>query len=70
MDGWVADTVFGDFDGGLLKVQQVGRQFQLQQGNVIFMRFALLQHAVSPTTRGKRFGVVLFTHQMMLSSPG
>jgi hypothetical protein len=70
MDGWVADTVFGDFDGGLLKVPQVGRQFRLQQGDVIFMRSALLQHAVSPTTRGKRFGMVLFTHQMMHSSLG
>jgi len=68
MDGWVADTVFGDFDGGFLKVPQVGRQFRLQQGDVIFMRSALLQHSVSPTTRGKRFGMVLFTHQMMHSN--
>jgi hypothetical protein len=62
-DGWVADMAFGDFDGGLLEVPQLGMQFQLRQGDVIFMRSGLLWHGVSETTRGKRFGMVLFTHE-------
>jgi len=65
VDGWVADMAFGDFDGGLLQIPQIGLQFSLQQGDVIFMRSGLLWHAVSETTRGKRFGMVLFTHQGM-----
>ena len=62
MDGWVVDMAFGDFDGSFLEVLQIGRKFQLEQGDVLFMRSALLQHSVSNTTRGKRFGIVMFTH--------
>jgi hypothetical protein len=46
LDGWVADVAFGDFEGGYLKVPQVGRRFDLQPGEVVFMRSALLQHCL------------------------
>ena len=61
MDGWVADMAFGDFEGGYL----VGLQFDLRPGDVVFMRSALLQHSVSDTTTGLRYGVVYFTHESM-----
>jgi hypothetical protein len=65
MDGWVADMAFGDFEGGYLEVPQVGLQFDLRPGDVVFMRSALLQHSVSDTTTGLRYGVVYFTHESM-----
>jgi hypothetical protein len=61
----VADMAFGDFEGGYLEVPQVGLQFDLLPGDVVFMRSALLQHSVSDTTTGLRYGVVYFTHESM-----
>jgi hypothetical protein len=65
MDGWVADMAFGDFKGGYLEVPQVGLQFDLRLRDVVFMRSALLQHSVSDTTTGLRYGVVYFTYKSM-----
>jgi hypothetical protein len=63
IDSWVADMAFGDFEGGYLEVPQVGLQFDLRPGDIVFIRSALLQHSVSDTTAGLRFGVVYFTHK-------
>lgn len=42
LNSWVADMAFGDFEGGYLEVPQVGLQFDLCPGDVVFMRSALL----------------------------
>ena len=65
LDGWVADMAFGSFSGGHLQVPQTGRQFQLEPGDVIFMRSHILQHSVSGFT-GDRYGVVMFTHSSVM----
>ena len=64
-DGWVADVAFGEFQGGHLQVPQIGFSFQLNPGDVIFMRSSLLLHSVSEVTSGSRIGVVFFTHESM-----
>jgi hypothetical protein len=66
--GWAADMAFGEFEGGFLQVPQLGIQFNLRPGDVLFMRSAILQHSVSPVTSGERFGTVLFTHESMFDS--
>lgn len=53
MDGWVADTVFGDFDGGFLKVPQVGGQFRLQQGDIILYEVCTAAARRQPYDKGK-----------------
>lgn len=63
LDGWVADLAFGDFEGGFLEIPQIGLQFKLRPGDVVFMRSGLLQHSISETYSGRRIGVVLFSHE-------
>lgn len=65
IDGWAADVAFGDFQGGYLQVPQIGFQFQLNPGDVVFMKSSLLYHSVSQTTSGSRIGIVFFTHESM-----
>ena len=48
-----------------LQVSQIGFQFQLNPGDVVFMKSSLLYHSVSPITSGNRIGVVFFTHELM-----
>jgi hypothetical protein len=63
---WVANVAFGEFNGGCVEVPQVGLQFDLKQGDVIFMRSTLLQHSVSKVTSGFRYGVVYFSHEAVM----
>jgi hypothetical protein len=65
IDGWAADVAFGDFQGGYLQVPQIGFQFQLNPGDVVFMKSSLLYHSVSQTTSRSRIGIVFFTHESM-----
>ena len=59
---------FGEFEGGFLQVPQLGIQFNLRLGDVLFMRSAILQHSISPVISGERFGTVLFTHESIFNS--
>jgi hypothetical protein len=61
IDGWVADMAFGTFEGAHLEIPQVNRSYQVEPGDVLFMRSALLQHSVSKW-KGDRFNCVFFSH--------
>ncbi|KAI9778042.1 MAG: hypothetical protein M1816_004285 [Peltula sp. TS41687] len=61
-DGYVADLVTGQFEGGELVVPELGVQIALQPDDVIFMRSRLLEHFLAPF-RGERYAFVYFQHQ-------
>jgi hypothetical protein len=63
IDSWVADMAFGDFEGRYLEVLQVGLQFDLRPGDIVFIRSVLLQYSVSDTTTRLRYRVVYFTYK-------
>jgi hypothetical protein len=61
--GWVATQVFGDFaGGGLVVCPDLGLMFDMQPGDMIYMRAALLEHYVTPWETGERTSCVFWTH--------
>lgn len=66
LDGWVGDTAVGDWkEGGNLNIPQLGINFKLRPGGVVYMRSALLIHEVFKFSGGRRWGMVHFTHENM-----
>jgi hypothetical protein len=65
---WAVDRVFRKFESGFLQVPQLGIQFNLHLGDIIFIRSAILQHSVSLITFRKRFGTIFSSHESMFES--
>ena len=67
LHGWAGQIVVGTFTGGLLVFPDMGVKIQMEPGDVLFFKPALLEHYVEDYT-GSRPSIVLFTQDSVYSS--
>ena len=69
VNGWVAMTVFGDFEGGYLCLPDLNSRIPFQPGDVVIFRSALLEHYVT-RFKGQRYSCVFFTKATVVPKEG
>lgn len=66
LHGWAVQTVIGTFSGGHLVVPELEIKIQIEPGDILFFKSALLIHFVEEYV-GKRSSMVFFTHDSVYS---